>query len=95
MPQPDFKEGIAEQPGEKRNQKFPLIITTLAALSTDSTLKTEVQDGQQCPSFRGRMHELQWALLIFITGLLVTAATVVMIVRGHLQTSSERSSGDA
>tara|TARA_B100001939_G_scaffold318901_1_gene306659 strand:- start:334 stop:459 length:126 start_codon:yes stop_codon:yes gene_type:complete len=29
------------------------------------------------------MQEFQWALLIFITGGLVTAATVVMIVQGH------------
>ncbi|EAU75271.1 hypothetical protein RS9916_37227 [Synechococcus sp. RS9916] len=30
------------------------------------------------------MSELMWARLIFAVGAVVTAATVVMIVRGHL-----------
>ncbi len=37
------------------------------------------------------MQDLHWALLIFITGGLVTAATVVMIIQGHRRYSAELS----
>ncbi|MEC8604513.1 MAG: hypothetical protein VW834_08130 [Synechococcus sp.] len=37
------------------------------------------------------MQEFHWALLIFITGGLVTAATVVMIIQGHRRYAAELS----
>ena len=36
------------------------------------------------------MDELLWAWLIFALGAVVTVATVVMIVRGHLQWRDRR-----
>ena len=37
------------------------------------------------------MQDLYWALLIFITGGLVTAATVVMIIQGHRRYAADLS----
>jgi hypothetical protein len=33
----------------------------------------------------GTMSELQQALVIFVLGAVVTAATIIMIVRGHMR----------
>jgi hypothetical protein len=39
-----------------------------------------------------RMQEFHWALMIFVTGAIVTTATVVMIAQGHHRYASEQPS---